>query len=48
MVEIGCGAGRMTFALAKRFGEVQGVDISSEMVQRAEGLKAKLRADNVR
>ncbi len=35
VLEIGCGAGRVTRALAKLFGEVHGVDISSEMVARA-------------
>src|SRR2546430_5601912 len=29
VLEIGCGAGRITRALAKRFGEVHGVDISA-------------------
>lgn len=32
VLEIGCGAGRMTHALAEVFGEVHGVDISGEMV----------------
>jgi ubiquinone/menaquinone biosynthesis C-methylase UbiE len=32
MLEIGCGIGRMTRALAKRFGTVYGIDISSEMI----------------
>lgn len=35
VLEIGCGAGRVTRALAKVFGEVYGVDISGEMVERA-------------
>ncbi len=35
VLEIGCGAGRVTRALAKLFGEVHGVDISGEMVARA-------------
>jgi SAM-dependent methyltransferase len=35
VLEIGCGAGRVTRALAEVFGEVCGVDISGEMVQRA-------------
>ena len=35
VLEIGCGAGRVTRALAKIFGEVHGVDISGEMVARA-------------
>ena len=34
-VEIGCGFGRVCVALADRFDRVVGVDISSEMVQRA-------------
>ena len=33
IVEIGCGAGRMTKALAKLFGEVHAVDISAEMIR---------------
>ena len=35
VLEIGCGAGRLTRALAEVFGEVHGVDISSEMVKLA-------------
>ncbi len=35
VLEIGCGAGRVTRALAKRFGEVHGVDVSGEMVKLA-------------
>lgn len=35
VLEIGCGAGRVTRALGRLFGEVHGVDISGEMVQRA-------------
>lgn len=35
VLEIGCGAGRVTRALAGVFGEVWGVDISGEMVERA-------------
>jgi cyclopropane fatty-acyl-phospholipid synthase-like methyltransferase len=35
VLEIGCGAGRVTRALAEVFGEVHGVDVSSEMVERA-------------
>jgi SAM-dependent methyltransferase len=34
VLEIGCGAGRVTRALAGVFGEVVGVDISGEMVGR--------------
>ena len=35
VLELGCGAGRVTGALAQIFGEVHGVDISREMVQQA-------------
>lgn len=35
VLEIGCGVGRVTRALAKTFGEVHAVDISREMVIRA-------------
>src|SRR4051794_26203508 len=32
VLDFGCGAGRVTRALARVFGEVHGVDISGEMV----------------
>ncbi len=35
VLEIGCGAGRMTRHLANLFGEVMGVDVSGEMVRQA-------------
>jgi SAM-dependent methyltransferase len=35
VLEIGCGAGRVTRALARYFGEVYAVDISREMVRQA-------------
>jgi SAM-dependent methyltransferase len=35
VLEIGCGAGRVTRALAKFFGEVHAVDVSGEMVRQA-------------
>ncbi len=35
VLEIGCGAGRITRALAEVFGLVYGIDISSEMVRQA-------------
>jgi SAM-dependent methyltransferase len=35
LLELGCGAGRMTRPLAEVFGEVVGVDVSPEMVARA-------------
>ena len=38
VLEIGCGAGRLTRALANLFGEVHAVDVSGEMIaQSAEG-----------
>ncbi|MDQ6677354.1 MAG: class I SAM-dependent methyltransferase [Acidobacteriota bacterium] len=35
VIEIGCGVGRVTRALAEVFGTVHGVDVSGEMVRRA-------------
>lgn len=35
VLEIGCGAGRVTRALAGLFGEVHGIDVSGEMIARA-------------
>lgn len=35
VLEIGCGAGRITRALARIFGEVHAVDVSGEMVAQA-------------
>jgi SAM-dependent methyltransferase len=35
VLEIGCGAGRITRAFARMFGEVHAVDVSGEMVARA-------------
>ncbi|HEV8145455.1 MAG TPA: methyltransferase domain-containing protein [Bryobacteraceae bacterium] len=35
VLEIGCGAGRLTRALSKVFGEVHAVDVSGEMVELA-------------
>lgn len=35
VLEIGCGAGRVTRALAALFGEVHAVDVSGEMVEQA-------------
>ncbi len=36
ILEIGCGAGRMTRWLAEIFGEVHAVDVSGEMIRRAQ------------
>jgi SAM-dependent methyltransferase len=35
ILEIGCGAGRMTRSLAELFGEVHAVDVSAEMIAQA-------------
>ena len=35
VLEIGCGAGRVTRALARQFGEVHAVDVSGEMIAQA-------------
>lgn len=35
VLEIGCGTGRVTRALARLFGEVHGVDVSGEMIRQA-------------
>lgn len=37
-LDIGCGAGRMTRALADRFGHVVGIDVSEKMIERAKSL----------
>jgi len=42
VLEIGCGAGRVTRALAHIFGEVYGIDISGEMVRQARAALADL------
>lgn len=45
MLEIGCGVGRMTRMLARIFGRVTAVDVSSEMIERAAAKLSDL--DNV-
>ena len=35
VLEIGCGAGRVTRALSRQFGEVHAVDVSGEMIAQA-------------
>jgi len=35
IIEIGCGAGRLTRAFSKVFGEVHAVDVSGEMIEQA-------------
>ncbi|HET9995277.1 MAG TPA: class I SAM-dependent methyltransferase [Candidatus Acidoferrum sp.] len=41
MAELGCGAGRMTRAFARRFRSVAAIDISEEMQSRARGYLAE-------
>ncbi len=38
MLELGCGAGRMTRSFARRFGRVFAFDVSAEMLGRAQAL----------
>jgi SAM-dependent methyltransferase len=47
IVEVGCGLGRMTFALARHYRRVIGVDVSGEMIKRAEAYKAHIGVENV-
>lgn len=42
LLEIGCGVGRMSRALASRFGAVTGVDISPTMIKRGQELNAQI------
>lgn len=44
-LDIGCGLGRLTRALAQRFRQAEGIDISPEMVERAERLAPPLPAN---
>jgi cyclopropane fatty-acyl-phospholipid synthase-like methyltransferase len=39
VVEIGCGVGRLTRALARRAGRVVAVDVSEEMIARRGGME---------
>ena len=45
-LDFGCGVGRLSRALAKRFSHVEAVDISHEMIERARGLNTD--APNIR
>ena len=47
VLEIGCGAGRMTRALSEVFGEVYAVDVSGEMIARAKEALADLHNVNL-
>ncbi len=38
-LDFGCGVGRLTNALSGNFGRVDGIDISSEMIERARALR---------
>jgi SAM-dependent methyltransferase len=42
VLEIGCGAGRITRALGELFGEVHAVDVSGEMVRQASAAMADM------
>jgi SAM-dependent methyltransferase len=46
VVELGCGAGRMTRSFARRFRRVTAIDVSSEMLERAKTLHGGI--DNIR
>jgi SAM-dependent methyltransferase len=46
-LDLGCGLGRVTRALARRFDEVVGVDVSTEMVRRAQELHPQQEFPNV-
>jgi SAM-dependent methyltransferase len=46
-LDLGCGVGRVTRALAHRFDEVVGIDVSTEMVRRAQELHAPEEFPNV-
>jgi SAM-dependent methyltransferase len=47
IVDLGCGLGRMTFALAPHYKRVVGVDVSAEMINRAESWKVHSGVQNV-
>jgi ubiquinone/menaquinone biosynthesis C-methylase UbiE len=47
VVEIGCGAGRITTALSRRFGTIWGFDVSSVMIERARELVNQYGGDAV-
>ena len=40
LIELGCGAGRMTHSFARRYKQVVAMDISTEMLQRAREIDA--------
>ena len=47
IVEVGCGLGRMSFALARYFNQVIGIDVSAEMIKRANQRKRRSACENV-
>ncbi len=42
MLELGCGAGRMTHSFAARFGQVIALDVSAQMIDRAQQILQKV------
>jgi SAM-dependent methyltransferase len=46
-LDLGCGIGRLSFALAKGFDRVVGVDVSETMVRKARALAVELGIQNV-
>ena len=47
ILDVGCGGGRLTFALAKEVGRIIGIDRSNEAIERARQRAAALRLDHV-
>ena len=47
LVDLGCGIGRFAFAFAELFDTVLGVDISEEMIRKANALKVERGCTNV-
>jgi SAM-dependent methyltransferase len=47
LVDLGCGIGRFSFAFAELFDHVIGVDVSEEMIRRANALKVERGYTNV-
>lgn len=49
ILDLGCGVGNLTFALAKKVpgGHVLGIDASTSMIEQCLAAKAELKADNV-
>lgn len=47
ILDVGCGSGRLTFALAKESGRMIGIDRSNEVIERARQRAAALRLDHV-